>query len=217
MSTQNKKILGIDTSADLSSISLGGISKSWLGNQNQSMELLPKIDDLMKAMQLEYVDLDGVVVVNGPGSYTGVRIGVSVANAIALATSVPVRGVDGLWAQAYMVKREITTAGIVSLISAGNNRVYCRKYDEKLQATSDFLVGEIDGLLNNLDKKKYIVGDVNDEVENFIKSAGFENFELLTENDKNSRAGVGTQVFDRLETPVDNVVIPIYLRGPVRD
>jgi len=218
MTTEDKKILGIDTSADLSSISLGGISKAWLGNQDQSTELLPKIDDLIRGMGLEYSDLDGVAVVSGPGSYTGVRIGVSVANALGLAISLPVRGIDGLWAQAYMVKDEAASVGaIVSLMSAGNNRVYCRRYDKELRALGDFLVGEVADLLNDGDKRGYLVGDVNVEVENYIKSAGYDNFELLTEADGNSRAWVGTEVFDQLEAPVDNVVIPIYLRGPVKE
>lgn len=62
----------------------------WDGGQNQSEELLSKVDELLTDGKLTISDLSGIVVVSGPGSYTGLRVGVASANALAYALNIPV-------------------------------------------------------------------------------------------------------------------------------
>src|SRR3989344_8198211 len=61
-------------------------------NEYGSQVLLPLIEKLLKQQGLEYKDLDAVEVGTGPGSFTGLRVGVSVANALGFSLRIPVNG-----------------------------------------------------------------------------------------------------------------------------
>lgn len=64
--------------------------------KNHSVRIMPAIDALMEEVELEPRDLDRIIVANGPGSYTGVRIGVSVAKTMAWTLNLPLVGVSSL-------------------------------------------------------------------------------------------------------------------------
>lgn len=94
----NKKtyILAIDTTQPETGIGLligdKKIIKTWLSERNQSDELLPNIDKLFKKEGIKPAQLNWVAVNLGPGSFTGLRIGVSVANAFGYGLDIPVMG-----------------------------------------------------------------------------------------------------------------------------
>jgi tRNA threonylcarbamoyladenosine biosynthesis protein TsaB len=71
------------------------VSKVWNANRELSDQILIVINDLLQESKLSLKDLNGVVVYRGPGSYTGLRIGVSTANAIGYSYDIPVLGVTG--------------------------------------------------------------------------------------------------------------------------
>lgn len=62
----------------------------WEAGRQLSKELLSKILQMLKKQQNSWSDLEGVVVFAGPGSFTGLRIGITVANTLAYSLSVPV-------------------------------------------------------------------------------------------------------------------------------
>lgn len=62
--------------------------------KDKSQKLLPFIDELLKKKRKEIKDVTEIEVNTGPGSYTGLRVGVSVANAIGWALDIPVNGKD---------------------------------------------------------------------------------------------------------------------------
>ena len=68
------------------------ISKMSEENEYGSQVLLPLIEKLLKDQKLDYKDLEGVEVETGPGSFTGLRVGVSCANALGFALGIPVNG-----------------------------------------------------------------------------------------------------------------------------
>ncbi|MDO4792791.1 MAG: tRNA (adenosine(37)-N6)-threonylcarbamoyltransferase complex dimerization subunit type 1 TsaB [Filifactor alocis] len=100
------KILGIDTSTASLSIALtvDGVLKYEL-NQNHALthseRLMPYIATMMKAIGTSMEEVDKFACTVGPGSFTGVRIGVSVANAFSLALNKEVVGISTLEAMAY--------------------------------------------------------------------------------------------------------------------
>lgn len=57
-----------------------------------SQVLLPLIQKLLKKEKMNYADLEGIEVETGPGSFTGLRVGVSVANALGFSLGIPVNG-----------------------------------------------------------------------------------------------------------------------------
>lgn len=63
-------------------------------NDYGSQILLPLIEQILKKNNLDYEDLTEVKVATGPGSFTGLRVGISVANALAFALKIPVNGKD---------------------------------------------------------------------------------------------------------------------------
>ena len=81
---------------DQKTIEVGSKDKSKfldkLSDQNQfgSQVLLPLIIKLLKKHKLDFKDLKGIEVETGPGSFTGIRVGVSVANALAFSLVIPV-------------------------------------------------------------------------------------------------------------------------------
>lgn len=61
---------------------------------NKSQKLLSFISESLKKENLELSDLTAIEVATGPGSFTGLRVGVSVANALAFSLNIPVNGLD---------------------------------------------------------------------------------------------------------------------------
>ena|SRR5476651_2647250 len=57
-----------------------------------SQSLLPLIEQILKDNNFEYKDLEGIEVSTGPGSFTGIRVGVSVANTLGFALNIPING-----------------------------------------------------------------------------------------------------------------------------
>lgn len=61
-------------------------------NKFGSQVLLPLVEKLLKSQKVDFKDLEGIEVEKGPGSFTGLRVGVAVANALGLALGIPVNG-----------------------------------------------------------------------------------------------------------------------------
>jgi len=125
-------ILNIDTSCSTAGVSLTKdgivISEISINDKNtHSVKLMPAIDMIFKNVAVSVSEIDAVAVVNGPGSYTGLRIGVSVAKAIAYSAEVPVIGVNTL---DYLARSASVTGDcfVCSVIDARNTHVYYGLY-----------------------------------------------------------------------------------------
>src|SRR5690625_2943913 len=99
-------ILAIDTATDVMGVALtkdGHLKGELLTNlqKNHSVRLLPCINHVMEEVDMVTVDLTKIIVYKGPGSYTGVRIGLSTAKAMAWALEIPIVGVSSLEVLAY--------------------------------------------------------------------------------------------------------------------
>lgn len=87
INTQDIKRVEVSLKSD------GKVTNSLAGhNEFGSQILLPLIEKLLKKNNLEFKDLTGVEVATGPGSYTGLKVGVSVANALGYALKIPING-----------------------------------------------------------------------------------------------------------------------------
>ena len=99
-------ILAIDTSNQLLGVALlkdDQVIGEIITNvaKNHSIRLMPAIEQLMKDVAMTPDQLDKIVVAKGPGSYTGVRIGITTAKSMAWALNIPVTGVSSLKVLAY--------------------------------------------------------------------------------------------------------------------
>lgn len=75
-------------------------------------------------------DLSGVSVSSGPGSYTGLRIGVSVAKGLCYGLSIPLFAIDPLEAMILETSKQYPMRNIVAMIDARRMEVFCRTYSE---------------------------------------------------------------------------------------
>ncbi|SFC55527.1 tRNA threonylcarbamoyladenosine biosynthesis protein TsaB [Alkalibacterium subtropicum] len=95
------RILAIDTSNQLMSVALIDddrliIERTVNVKRNHSIQLMPAIEEMMKEAEWRPKDLTRIVVAKGPGSYTGVRIGVTVAKTLAFSLGIELVGVSSL-------------------------------------------------------------------------------------------------------------------------
>ena len=95
------KVLAIDTSNLVMSVAVadGGVIVGEFTTylkKNHSVRLMPAISELMKEVGIAPAELEKIVVARGPGSYTGVRIGVTTAKSLAWSLQIPIVGVSSL-------------------------------------------------------------------------------------------------------------------------
>ncbi|MDR3190385.1 MAG: tRNA (adenosine(37)-N6)-threonylcarbamoyltransferase complex dimerization subunit type 1 TsaB [Lactobacillaceae bacterium] len=125
------KILAFDTSNQPLSVALFdddkliGVRETDIA-KNHSEQLLPLIDELMHAQNWQPSDLDRVIVSQGPGSYTGLRIAVTTAKTLAFTLGIELVGISSLALLAANVTDE--DAIIVPLMDARNDNVYSGQY-----------------------------------------------------------------------------------------
>ncbi|NTW61779.1 tRNA (adenosine(37)-N6)-threonylcarbamoyltransferase complex dimerization subunit type 1 TsaB [Candidatus Saccharibacteria bacterium] len=104
------KILLLDTSTSTCHISLVDgtnviIAQDWEVDRQLAKELLKRIADLLSLKGLDWTDIEAIGVFEGPGSFTGLRIGLTVANTIADGQSIPIVGSRGDdWADQALAK-----------------------------------------------------------------------------------------------------------------
>ncbi len=115
-------ILAINTASSITQIAIDGASKSWQAQNDEAERLMPAIDELLTASNLTYKDLDKILVIKGPGSFTGLRVGVTVANTIANLQKVDLFAVDTF--EYWWQKFDGDPARNALLIFAGKGGVY---------------------------------------------------------------------------------------------
>ena len=157
------KILAIDTSSEVCSVAVLEdedliIEKNITNELTHSQKLMPMIDDVLKQCSLKLVDFDLLSCCIGPGSFTGVRIGVSTIKAFCDVTNIPVVGIDSLKSLAYnTLSTNIydKTNIVCSLIDAKNDNVYCgiyKKENDTLSQLEDLYAKNINDILDILQK-----------------------------------------------------------------
>jgi tRNA threonylcarbamoyladenosine biosynthesis protein TsaB len=123
-------ILAIDTALEACAVALlDSEANAFRAHESQPMArghaeaLMPMIDRVMKTAELPFGELDRVAVTVGPGSFTGLRVGISAARGLGLAADKPVVGVTTLSAFAAPFLSE-AGGPIISLIDARHDHVY---------------------------------------------------------------------------------------------
>jgi tRNA threonylcarbamoyladenosine biosynthesis protein TsaB len=127
--------LGIDTATDLASVAVhdGGTvlaELSWYGRRRHTVELAPMLERALAAAGLAVADLEGVAVAIGPGSYTGLRIGLALAKGLALGVGLPLVGVPTLDILAASLSRPACPRPVPlwAVLRAGRSRLVAAEY-----------------------------------------------------------------------------------------
>lgn len=101
----------------------------------QAARLIPLVEDCLQQAKCSYADLDAIAVTVGPGSFTGIRIGLAAARGLALAARKPLRGVSTLALLAYQTRQATVTDGIDGIIAAmvaGKGQLFLQVFDMSL-------------------------------------------------------------------------------------
>ena len=172
------KILSIDTSSSICSVAILENNKLIKEMHNYSEKehsetLMPMIDEIFKSTKLSLDDINLITCTKGPGSFTGIRIGLATVKAFADAKNIPVIGINSLEAQAFCGISQRGDGEYVSIIDAKNNNVYFAIYKMKNGKFSTYKNPEVLPISNmityidNLKLPTYFVGDAKiEEIEN---------------------------------------------------
>lgn len=145
----------------------------WQSHNTQTIDLAPAIDDLLRRLQLDVADLKGIGVTIGPGSYTGLRVGLSVAKGLALAYQTPLIGIDTL---------DVLAAGFgpvdaqfCAVAEAGRTRICAALYGwhKRLgwQAKAEPIICTWPQLLADLELPTTFAGEISPEAGKQIRAA----------------------------------------------
>ena len=176
-------ILGIDTSTNVGTVAIYSDVKGTLGeisvniNKTHSENIMVMIDELFKLTNTTINDIDKIAVSIGPGSFTGIRIGVAVAKGLASATNCKIVGVNEL--DIIAGNSTSNECEICSIIDARKERgYYCTfKYENGiLKQLEDYKVGELREFLETRKKIRTVyLGDGAINYKNLISNIVGEN------------------------------------------
>ena len=176
-------ILGIDTSTNVGTVAIYSDTKGTLGeisvniNKTHSENIMVMIDELFKLTNTTINDIDKIAVSIGPGSFTGIRIGVAVAKGLASATNCKIVGVNEL--DIIAGNSTSNECEICSIIDARKERgYYCTfKYENGiLKQLEDYKVGELREFLETRKEIRTVyLGDGAINYKNLISNIVGEN------------------------------------------
>lgn len=132
----------------------------------QAKRLVPMIEEVLESSATSYSELSAIACTVGPGSFTGIRIGLAAARAIGFAANIPVLGFSGLEVLA-LAAIENTGRGndILVIMNAGKGEVIYQLFNDELQEMCTPTLGKIEDAMKKADSSTVIAGNV---VENKI-------------------------------------------------
>ncbi|MBA6264863.1 tRNA (adenosine(37)-N6)-threonylcarbamoyltransferase complex dimerization subunit type 1 TsaB [Colwellia sp. Bg11-12] len=196
--------LAIDASTEACSVALTfnnqTISEFELAPQSHSLLLLPMIDRLLKKADIKLAQLDGLIFGQGPGSFTGVRIGVGVAQGLAFAADLKVVGVSTLQAMAQKAYRLHQQVEVIATIDARMSEVYAGYYQLNAQGIMEAALN--DTVLPPAKLAEYLSGCLTENQQVYGVGTGWDAYKTQLEALK-INAGTPEIIFPHAEELLD--------------
>jgi len=191
----------------------------WHCRNNHTVELTPSLHDLLERVDMTAADLSAIAVAIGPGSYTGLRVGLAVAKGLALGNQTPLIGVSTLDILAAAMPPQ--AGDLVVVVEAGRTRVVTAVYHwhggDGWQSEQTPEIDAWDDLLTRLEGPLTFVGEISPEAAQKIRTSG-KLFQLAPPAAAVRRAGylaeLGWQRLRKGETDDASLLAPVYLRDP---
>lgn len=136
----------------------------WESSDHHTIELAPAADEALINSGLEISDLGAVAVATGPGSFTGLRIGIAFIKGIALSSSIPLVGVPTL--DALALAHSTQKLPVAALLKAGRGRFavqWYKKIGVNLKPFSDIEVLSIEDLTERINRPTLVCGELTAE------------------------------------------------------
>jgi tRNA threonylcarbamoyladenosine biosynthesis protein TsaB len=179
-------LLAIDTATQIMSLALhDGTSvvaeQTWFSGNNHTITLAPTIHQMLTANGLSVESLTGLAVSIGPGSYSGLRVGVALAKGLAAARRLPLVGISSL--DTLAAGTPYLNGGLVAVLPAGRGRLIVKTYrwrkgrwgSHKSEAPQ---LMDWQALMEKIDGTAFLTGEINDEGFAAINAAQANNLPL---------------------------------------
>lgn len=190
----------------------------WESVNTQTVELAPTVAALMNRAGIETADLAGIAVSTGPGSYTGLRIGIGFAKGLALVNNRQLIGVPTLDILAAALPR--SDRPLVVVAEAGRTRVCAGFYKWKGKGWQPLQQPEIldwESLVEEVEPSSIMAGEISAEAAKMIRVSK-KKLLLTPAADSTRRSGylaeIGWYRLRRGRTDDPASLTPIYLRDP---
>jgi tRNA threonylcarbamoyladenosine biosynthesis protein TsaB len=144
-------VLAFDTCGEVGTVALADlgnaattvtcISQTELGGRSASAELMPAIDAMLQKATLDLRALRALLVVNGPGSFTGMRVGLSTTKGLAHATGIRVVAISRL---AVLASLWDARGDFLALLDAGRNEFYARRAEREWLASYEEIAAAVE-------------------------------------------------------------------------
>ena len=213
------KLLSIDTSSDICSVAIledDNLVKELniTDSKTHSENLMPLVDTLFKETSLSLSDMNALACSIGPGSFTGIRIGIATIKAMAEVTQIPVIGVTSLETLAYLNSSNNST--IAAIIDSKNDQVYCGIFDENFNLKEDYLATDITETISHLKKYSniFLVGN-GSTIHKELLLKDLSNISFAEKNFQSAYA-LGRCAFDKFkknDVLTADTILPLYLRA----
>ena len=190
---------------------------TWDTSDHHTVELMPRIVEMLDQINVPVDQISGLGVSIGPGSFTGVRVGVAAAKGLALARSIPMVGVRSADVLAYAVKW--CQPPLVVVVRAGRGRWiaarYVREDPEVWQQDGDFSLTTADVIGADWEETTTLCGELTESEQETVKRRLGDRVQLLPPAFSLRRAGFLAEIaWQRIRAGqlADAAVIqPIYL------
>ncbi len=216
--------LAIDTSTDIASLALVQDRQvmaelTWRCGQNHTVQLLPNLNYLLEQNSLSLESADCIIVARGPGSYNGLRVGISTARSLAFSLDIPIIGISTLEVEAY--QHALTGLPVCPIFNAGREEIATALYrienGKWSQLTEEHLT-TLDTLCSRINTKTVFCGEyvysIADEITGRLK----ENAVIVSPAAGLRRAGflaeLGLRRIDAGDFDDPATLQPQYFRGP---
>lgn len=180
--------LAIDTAFSACSVCLYETQTKKMFSSSQKIErghaekLMPMIDVLMSEVEIQYQGIDCIAVVNGPGAFTGMRVGISTAKALALSLGKPLIGINSFSAFYYTYLGQVNPIiecqeDIVVILETKRDDFYFAI----LNGAGEFIIkpkcADKEKILEKINQKKcFLIGDAVDRFTQGLELSNVEEF-----------------------------------------
>ncbi|WP_096230536.1 tRNA (adenosine(37)-N6)-threonylcarbamoyltransferase complex dimerization subunit type 1 TsaB [Thermoanaerobacterium sp. RBIITD] len=219
------KILAIDSSSKTATVAIvdeeGVIGEFSINHLRHSVILMPMIDEILKMAETKKEEITHIAVCEGPGSFTGLRIGAATAKGLAQALSVPIVGVSSLDGLAFNVSE---FKGIICpVIDALRGYVYTSFYrgGNELKKLSDTILmkaKDLPDIIKNYNSDVMYIGDGVTSYKEFLnKKYDFNTFFASSVDNIARASSIGIQAIEKIKCDELNTYIdfkPYYIRKP---
>ena len=216
--------VAIDTSTDIASLALikDGLvlaEMTWRTNRNHTIQLMPNLQQLLKLTGADSRSLTGVIVGLGPGSFNGLRVGVSAAKGLAFSLDIPIVGINSLEVTAFQYA--MIGLPVCAIINAGRSEVATAVYqtiDGKWQQTALDQIITLEALCARITQETIFCGEfvpqITAQLREKLGTKAVISSPLTDLRRASFLAELGLRRMENGDTDNVSTLQPIYLRHP---